>query len=209
MSEEEFPLEKPTGRVKDPNPERYRYLADLLHRFVSNKIGLADLARLPRKKLQGLMDVGYTKFQHGRLKEALEIYDSLARIDHKNFYYRSVLGGIYQKMKKWVEAVANYTMALVLNPKDVASYVNRGEIFLRHDKYKKAAEDFRSAILLDQVGKNLWANRARSLVIALKRNLEAKKGAEKKRVAAPPRRVAPKAAARAVARRATRKRTSP
>lgn len=172
---EEFPLEKTTGHIQDPNPERYKYLADLFYRFAANQISLADVAKLPRKGLRRLTEMGHLKLKYGRLDESLEIFNMLARVDHKNYYYRSALGGIYQKLKKWVEAVANYSLALTLNPHDIASFVNRGEIFLRHDKYKKAAEDFRSAILEDRVGKNLWANRARSLVIALKRTIEAKK----------------------------------
>ncbi len=205
---EEFPLEQATGRLQDPHPERYRYLADLLHRFITNKVSLVDLAKLPRKQLQTLVEIGYVKFKHGRFDEAIEIFGALARIDHKNYYHRSVLGGIYQKQKKWVDAVANYSMALILNSKDVACYINRGEVFLRHEKYKKAAEDFRNAITLDPDGKNLWANRARSLVIALKRNLLAKKSEEKKAapVTSPKRkRVAGKTAPRASGR-TTRKR---
>ena len=99
----------------------------------------------------------------------------LARVDHKNHYYHSALGAVYQKMKRPVDAVTQYSVSLKLNTNDVSSHVNRGEIYLRHRKYKKAAQDFRSAILLDMRGKNLWANRARSLVIALKRTLDIRK----------------------------------
>lgn len=177
--DEEHPLQKPTGRLQDPNPERFRHLAELFYRFATNKISIADVARLPRKKLRQLTEVGHTKLKYGRFDEAAEIFKALARVDHKNYYYRAALGGVYQKLKKWVESVANYTIALRLNDRDTASLVNRGEIFLRHDKYKKAAEDFRNAIILDKAGKNLWANRARSLVIALKRSIEAKKAEQK------------------------------
>lgn len=211
---EQFPLEKPTGRLQDPHPERYRYLADVLYRFVTNKVSLVDIAKFAPKQLQTLVEIGYIRFKHGRLQEALDIFGALARVDHKNYYHRSVLGGIYQKMKRWVEAVANYSMALTLNPSDIASHINRGEIFLRHEKYKKAAEDFRAAITLDPQGRNLWANRARSLVIALKRNLEAKKATEAKARPAVAARapVSPPPSGRrppvrtAVARRAPRKR---
>ncbi len=173
--EEESPLQKPTGRLQDPNPERFKHLANLFYKFASNEITVADVARLPRKKLRRLAEVGHMKFKYGRLEESLEIFSALSKVDHRNYYYRSALGGIYQKMKKWVEAVACYTISLGLNPRDLASFVNRGEVFLRHDKFKRAAEDFRNAIVLDRAGKNLWANRARSLVIALKRTIEAKK----------------------------------
>ncbi|MBI2980817.1 MAG: tetratricopeptide repeat protein [Deltaproteobacteria bacterium] len=75
-------------------------------------------------------------------------------------------------MGRYVDAVVEYTRAERLNPKDFCVFVNRGEIYLKHKNFRKAAEDFRNAIVLDREGKNLWANRARSLVIALKRNLE-------------------------------------
>lgn len=175
MAEDESKPTKTTERIHDPSPDRYRYLADLFYRFANNKVSLSDIARIPRKSLQRLAEVAFLKYKYGRLEDAKEIFRGLARVDHTNYYYRSALGGIYQKLKKWVDAVANYTMALALNPTDVTSLVNRGEVYLRHEKYKKAAEDFRSAILLDRAGKNLWSNRGRSLVIALKRSLEAKK----------------------------------
>ncbi len=171
--------QKTTTREQDPNPDRVKHLAELLHRFATNKISLADIARLPRKELRRMTEIGHTKLKYGRYKEALEIFSMLAKVDHKNYYYRSALGGVYQKMKKWIESLASYTIALKLNKNDTASLVNRGEIFLRHDKFKRAAEDFRRAILTDKAGKNLWANRARSLVIALKRSVEAKKNVKK------------------------------
>jgi predicted Zn-dependent protease len=68
-----------------------------------------------------------------------------------------------------------------LNKNDLSCYVNRGEIYLRHKNYKKAAEDFRAAIIMDPGGKNLWSNRARSLVIAIKRSIEADRMAPARR----------------------------
>ncbi|MBI4223517.1 MAG: hypothetical protein HY609_01155, partial [Deltaproteobacteria bacterium] len=87
---------------------------------------------------------------------------------------------VHQKKRRPVEAIYEYSTALSVNAKDIVSFVNRGEIYLRHKNYRRAAEDFRSAILLDLKGRSLWANRARSLVIAIKRQMEAK-GRVKKR----------------------------
>jgi Flp pilus assembly protein TadD len=173
--EEKHPAEKPSGRLQDPNPERFRYLADILYRIQERKLTVADLKGISRKKIFQLAEAAYNKFQHGRYQEAMDIFLLLARMDHRNYYHHAALGSVYQKLKRWVDAVANYSIALKLNDKDVASHVNRGEIYLRHEKFKKAAEDFRSAILSDKMGRDLWANRARSLVIALRRSLELKK----------------------------------
>ena len=178
--------QKTTSREHDPNPERFRHLAALLHRFATNQISLADIAQLPRQDLRKLAEIGHTKLKYGRFDEAQEIFSMLARVDHKNYYYRSALGGVFQKLKKWIESLANYTIAIKLNPRDTVSLVNRGEIFLRHEKFKKAAEDFRNAIINDRTGKNPWANRARSLVIALKRSIDVKKAAHAKAAKAIP-----------------------
>ena len=167
--------EEERGKVLDPNPERRRRLTELFHKFATNKISVADLMGIPQKKVQRLTEVGYLKYKYGRYQEALNIFEPLASLDGRNYYYHTALGGIFQKMGRFVDSVVEYSRALRINPKDVCSHVNRGEIYLRHKNFKKAAEDFRKAILLDISGKNLWSNRARSLVIALKRNIELRK----------------------------------
>lgn len=173
--------EEEKGRVLDPNPERRRYLTEVFYKFISHKVSPADLLGIPKKKLSRLAEIGYVKYKYGRYQEAMEIFQSLARVDSINSYYHTALGGVFQKMGRYVDSVVSYTRALRLNPKEVCPHVNRGEIYLRHKNYRKAAEDFRNAILLDSQGRNLWANRARSLVIALKRSLELRK-----RAASPP-----------------------
>ena len=163
------------GKILDPHPQRKQHLVDILYRFFSGELSAADVERIPKKKLLQIAEIGFVKYKHGRLKEAVDIFTMLTTLDHKNYYFHAALGAVYQKMKQPVDAVTQYTLAIKINPHDVTSLVNRGEIYLRHRKYKKAAQDFRSAILLDMRGKNLWANRARSLVIALKRSLDARR----------------------------------
>lgn len=160
------------GRILDPNPERRRYVTEVFYKFLAHKISVADLAGLPRKKLARLAEIGYVKYKYGRYRDAEQIFKTLATLDSINPYYHVALGGVYQKAGQFVDSVVSYTRALKLDPKDLCPYVNRGEIYLRHKNFRKAADDFRNAILLDPQGRNLWANRARSLVIALKRTLE-------------------------------------
>ena len=160
------------GRILDPNPERRRYITEVLYKFLSHKVSIADLVNFPKKKLGRLAEMGYIKYKYGRYQDALQVFQSLTTLDSVNPYYHTALGGVYQKLKQYIDAVVSYTRALRLNSKEVCSLVNRGEIYLKHKNYRKAAEDFRKAILLDPEGRNLWVNRARSLVIALKRTLD-------------------------------------
>lgn len=159
--------------ILDPSPARKKRIIELFNKFLEDNVSIAELKGISREKLFQLAETGWVKFKHGRLDEAEKIYQSLIVLDHRNAYFHSVMGAIHQKKKRPVEAILEFTRAVQINTKDISSFVNRGEIYLRHRNFKKAAEDFRNAILLDMSGRNLWANRARSLVIALKRSLDA------------------------------------
>ncbi|MCC6273670.1 MAG: tetratricopeptide repeat protein [Deltaproteobacteria bacterium] len=177
--------ERGASKLHDPTPQRRKYVIELLYKFMTNQISFAQMTGISQKDLYLLSEVGHVKLKHGRVDEAKRIFDCLVQIDHKNPFYHACLGSIYQKMNKFVDAVYEFSEALKFKKDDVSALVNRGEIYLIHKNFKKAAEDFRAAILLDPLGKNTFANRARSLVIAIKRNLQAQKAAPVKGPAGP------------------------
>lgn len=160
-------------QIIDPTPERRKHLTEVLYAFLNDKLSIAELKGIKRDELFRLSEAGFIKFKHGRLDEAEKIFQALIVLDHRNGYFHAMMGAVHQKRGRPIEAIMEYSQAIKLTPKDIAAYVNRGELYLRHRNYRKAAEDFRSAILKDMSGTNLWANRARSLVIAIKRSMEA------------------------------------
>lgn len=172
---------KSTARIPilDPNPARRKRVIELMQQFLDDKICVADLKGISKQKLFSYAEAGHVKLVHGRFEEAEIIFRGLLLMDHRNAYFHSVMGTIHQKKNRPVPAIVEFTQALSVNKNDISSYVNRGELYLRHKNYKKAAEDFRNAILLDMSGRNLWANRARSLVIALKRQVELNQAKER------------------------------
>ncbi len=172
MDDEFIESKQKRTQIIDPTPLRRKHLTEVLMDFLEDKVSLAELKGISREDLFRLAEAGYTKFKHGRMEEAEKIYQGLILLDHRNAYFHAVMGAIHQKRGHPIEAIMEYGQAIRINKTDVSAYVNRGEIYLRHKNYKKAAEDFRQAILMDQSGKNLWANRARSLVIAIKRQME-------------------------------------
>ncbi|MBI2092960.1 MAG: hypothetical protein HYY43_06680 [Deltaproteobacteria bacterium] len=159
--------------IIDPTPARRKRLIDIFNKFLEDKASIAELKGISKEKIYQLADAGWIKFKHGRIDEAEQIYKALLLLDHRNAYFHSVMAAVHQKKKRPVEAILEYSRAIQINTKDISSFVNRGEIYLRHKNFKKAAEDFKNAIMLDMSGRNLWANRARSLVIALKRLVDA------------------------------------
>ncbi len=171
--------------MHSPNPVRVRFLTEILSQLSESKLSFASVTNLDRKKMKLLADQGYVKLKHGRYEEARQIFEILCFVDHKNYFHHLALGGAYQKLKRFLDAVFQYTECLKYDPINTNALVNRGEIFLRHKNYKRAAEDFRAAIATDRDGKDFFANRARSLVLAIKRILAKDKGQPVKLIDSP------------------------
>ena len=67
----------------------------------------------------------------------------------------------------------HFSQAITLNPKEIAPYVNRGEVNLREGKVMEAAEDFAQAVKLDPQFKDPLTQRARVLAAAALEMLDA------------------------------------
>lgn len=115
-----------------------------------------------------LLVTGHNFFKEGRLKEAARIFEGLAVVDSHNPYIQGMLGSIYQKQNEQNLALLRYNNAIALNPDDIHSLVNRGEIFLKLGNFGEAARDLKKAIELDPSKKDGAANRARLLVSIVK-----------------------------------------
>lgn len=178
-TEKKFDPERGRSQMISPNPGRVKFLTELLAALTENRITFAQVAKLDRKKMKMLAEQGYVKLKHGRFDEARKIFEILTFVDHKNYFHHLALGGTYQKLKKFLDAVFQYSECLKYDPENTNALLNRGEIFLKHKNYKKAAEDFRGAITVDKSGRDIFANRARQLVIAIKRSLAKTKGESK------------------------------
>jgi len=133
-------------------------------KFRKGELKLAEAFGVNAKQLAALLKAGHALYAQGRLEDALNVFEGLAVLDGRNPYIHGILGSIYQKQEKYDEAVARYSMALKLFPRDVNSLTNRGEVYLTQGKFQESAADFKAAIELDPTGKRPAANRARMLV---------------------------------------------
>ncbi len=167
--------ERAASQLTGPHAERKKHIAEHILNFVNGKLSFAQFAKLSKKRLERISEMAYVKLRHGRVEEAHRIFKALHLIDANNPYHHLALGVVFQKKKRDTEAIYHYTQCIKKNPNEVNAYVNRGEIYLRHRHFKKAANDFRQAILLDPSGRNKYANRSRQLVIAIRENLRREK----------------------------------
>ena len=171
-----FDPERGKSKLLSPGPLRKKFVTEILAALAEGKLSFAAVMRMDPKKVRQVAEAGYIKLKYGRYEEARKIFEILTFIDHRNYFHHLALGGAYAKLKKYLDAAFQYSECLKYDPENTNALVNRGEIFLKHKNYKKAAEDFRAAITKDKTGRDLFANRARSLVIAIKRTIAKAKG---------------------------------
>jgi tetratricopeptide (TPR) repeat protein len=126
---------------------------------------LSEALGIEPKEVASLINAGYIYYEQGRMKEARILFEGISLLDSLNPYVHSILGSIYQKQQKYVEAVASYTLALNLFPEDIHALTNRGEVYLSQGNLVEAAHDFEEAIKLDANKNHPAANRARFLAI--------------------------------------------
>jgi len=166
MSKEEATkeLERFFKRLEEDTPKELREIgADRVKEFIEGEVSWSDMFNLPKQMVRDMVEYGYLQFQTGRYEEAERFFKMLTIMDWNNSYYHSMMGSILQRQKRFGEAIAEYAEAVKLNPTDVVSLTNRGEIYLQHKIFGDAAADFDKAIALDPKKENKWANRARVL----------------------------------------------
>ena len=180
---EEF-FEQLEEEMKDVPQEVIEAGAQKVVDFIKGKLSWAEIFNVSPDMMKQMAELGYLKFQAGRLEEAERFFKVLAVLDAKNSYFRSMLGTILQRQKRFGEAIVQYTEAVDLNPHDIVSLVNRGEIYMQHNWLVDAEEDFKKAISLDPQKEDKWADRARifmkQIVEIRRRKQEAKKKTEKR-----------------------------
>lgn len=138
-----------------------------LEAFLRGEKTWSEVQGIPQQMMLDIAEAAYLQFKSGRYDVAEKAFKGLCIWDHQSAYYHTALGAIYQKQKKHVDAIAEYTVALDLDPEDITAYVNRGEVYLtiafHPELYIQALEDFQAAIALDPEANDPWANRARLL----------------------------------------------
>lgn len=132
-------------------------------KLLKGDLSWADLSKFTPERLLTIAQMGFDQFKLGQYDSAERIFKGLTVIDPDNYYYHQMLGATFQRKEKHPEAVVEYSVACDLNPKDVVSLTNRGEVYFKLGIYELANADFDQAIGLDPKSEDKWSNRARML----------------------------------------------
>lgn len=98
----------------------------------------------------------------GDLEGAQKLFEALLTLNPEDTASQAALGTVYQKLEKWAEADAAYTVAIERNGHPFA-LVNRGELRLKRSD-QRGLEDLRRAVEADPKLKRVPAIRANALL---------------------------------------------
>lgn len=151
--------------VDPPNPVD-NFTEENFKKFLLGKITWAQLEGMTMEQAYAIAEFGYTMYGQGRYKDARTLFEGLVIGNPYDPYFHAMLGAIYTKLDMHEEAAQEFSIAIELDPEDINSYVNRGELLLQHGEFESAMEDLKAAIDLDPEGKNPASLRARALAAA-------------------------------------------
>ncbi len=151
--------------VDPPNPIN-NFTEENFKKFLFGKITWAQLEGMTMEQAYAIAEFGYSMYQQGRYKDSRTLFEGLVIGNPYDPYFHAMLGAIYTKLDMHEEAAQEFSIAIELDPEDINSYVNRGELLLQHGEFEYAMEDLKAAIDLDPDGKNPASLRARALAAA-------------------------------------------
>lgn len=144
-------------------PEQLEKAKKEASHLLNGDLSWADLAQYTPERLFKIAEMGYEQFRLGQYDRAERLFKGITVIDPGNYYYHQMLGAVFQRKDLFAEAVVEYSLAIDLEPKDIVSLTNRGEIYFKLGLFDLAKADFDRAIDLDPKEENKWSNRARML----------------------------------------------
>ena len=142
------------------------FTAENFQKFVRGEMTWGQLQGLTMEQAYAMAQLGYTQFEQGRYKEAQAIFEGLVVSNPYDAYFHTVLGSIYARTDRSTDAAEEYSLAIELDPDNIAARTNRAELLLQHGEFKMALDDLKAAIDLDKTGNDPNAARARALASA-------------------------------------------
>ena len=155
-----------------PDWEKILYAPERVEKWLKGEMTMRQLHAISGPEMLEMAIVGFSMYEQGKYDEAAVIFQGLNALDPYESYYLTALGAVYLAQEDLEYAMKCFNQAIKLNEKEIASYVNRGEVFLRQGKVLEAAQDFKKAVDLDPEGKDPLTHRARLLAAAALETIE-------------------------------------
>lgn len=127
--------------LRDVPQEQKQKTYEDFFRFIDGELTWAEMNGISPKAQKVLARVAYMHFKRREYETAETMFRGLAMLDHSNWYFRAALGAVYQRQKRYEDAVQEYSAALDLKPGEPSALVNRGECLMMMRDFDGAESD--------------------------------------------------------------------
>lgn len=120
-----------------------------MQKWLDGQISLGAAASWETSEIRIISEIAYTLAQQGRVREAIVLFEGLLAVAPATAYFQAALGAMFLRLKNFAKAVEHLDAALVIEPNDIVSLVNRGEAKLRAGNLEAARFDLEKAVRKD------------------------------------------------------------
>lgn len=170
------------GSIPRPDgaAEEAAWTKEQLERYIRGEVTLAELEGIDGESQQKVAQLGYRLLTSGRLTEARLIFEGLVALNAKEPYFLMAAGSVAQQEERWDDAERWYSLALERGGDNAVTRANRGEVRVMKGDVQGAAPDLMAAVKADPKGTEPTTQRARGLLLEIKRQLDEAQTAAKK-----------------------------
>jgi tetratricopeptide (TPR) repeat protein len=115
-------------------------------KFLEGKKSFGELVGLTPREAYAISAFGHNFMEQLRFTQAEAIFKGLIVLTPKDPYHHVSLAALYQRMHRSPEAIAEYSVALKLEPGNLDALLNRGELYLLDGKVREGVADLVAAL---------------------------------------------------------------
>lgn len=116
-----------------------------MQKWLDGQISLGAAANWETSEIRIISEIAYTLAQQGRAREAIVLFEGLLALAPATAYFQAALGALFLRLKNFNKAIEHLDAALIVEPNDIVSLVNRGEAKLRAGNIESARPDLEKA----------------------------------------------------------------
>lgn len=139
-------------------------LRESLKQVLQGHTSFKDAFGLTTEAVTALASPACEMAEQGRMEQAQAMLEGLAVLDPENVYIHNCLGSLYMRMDRAKLAEQEFNYVLARTPEDVAANTNLGELLFEQGELEKAVHRLQKAVEQDPEGKDMFANRARTIL---------------------------------------------
>lgn len=109
--------------------------------WVFGNVTLGAAAGWAADEIRLVAELGFALAQNGRNHEAITVFEGLNTLAPATPYFEAALGSLWLRENHPARALVHINAAISEDPADLMSYVNRGEAYLRLERYEEARRD--------------------------------------------------------------------